>query len=540
MGTLQQDSEVLQKFQDNPVYDVPNRQDYMGGTVSIPPNFGNSIRSSILSSSMETDPYKAILTEMHRIGTLTDPEKATDRWEAVSQLSATADAHIAKATELLSKSAEGLYAVPALERALQENMAADRASPLWIQNLSDSNDTLQVRNELNTAREKARNKTADFIAQSPEIQSIQAAMKTFLHNEASIASANLQAGDKNEIKVMQNIARAGENGIQLAKILNANTPNMSDNDAAIYAIAHIKGDKVLSAMEGAMKDPAILVNIATTTGDPRAKLVVAQMNAESKASGNPQLQEIVRNQTKKDLNLIQEWTTTSEGRAKLEEAFYKNKPDTLKKDKEALAAELTLAQPKDRNAIETNFYRERAMKVLSVGKQEVFAGNIEGWNPGVVEQMKTSTKLSPIISAIKNKTGGQVSLELLAGNIGAIQDPVERSNAKNELLMYLDKASTYENSGIYGGVNTLELKTIVDRGLVGAILQKNGSSIGDYIERGANAVGGIIRDYIVQPTVATAILPSTLLTTPIDRPGYLRKANIEATRKAGKLVGGKE
>lgn len=132
----------------------------------------------------------------------------------------------------IRKQAEMKVGVSVLEKQLATNEAQDRQHPMWATQQSDSKQTEDVRNNLNTARAVADRETAQLIRANPQLAMIEQQMK----GASSLIDYNMRLADRQQGKadVLQDKTEAVMSAIgpEAKDAIWTLRPDLKGNDAA--------------------------------------------------------------------------------------------------------------------------------------------------------------------------------------------------------------------------------------------------------------------------------------------------------------------
>src|SRR4030043_145232 len=293
--TRNKESQAVQDFRNKPAGEgtiIPltgNQRaawnDYLNkpsGTIQpdgIPPSASTAISTPALS-------YQKFAEERSKLSSI---ENIEERGIKASELIGSVQAHVSKTYADTAKTAEAMYGIPELEKALNARILADKKDILYWKYLSDSPITAKIRNDLEQARSLAVGKSKDLINQNPELARLESEAKMLGESEIRLMSLMENRSYKAENKAMQEIAKAGSNGTKIAATLDPALD--TEEKQATWFNNRVKQDPDLGVLATNMNSSEGMLDSVIYTKSGAVTDVVSSLHAQAKAPNNPALQE---------------------------------------------------------------------------------------------------------------------------------------------------------------------------------------------------------------------------------------------------------
>lgn len=413
--------------------------------------------------------FKARTVVIDKIDDL--PTRGTE----VSNLAGDVAGYLAQARVGISKTAEGIYGVPELEKTLVEREAADRASPNYKYFLSDSPVTAKVRTDLEQARTFARQKAADLEKQSPEMAKLDIESRAFLATQDKITTGMMNKSTAQADRDLNMIAQVGIDAIQVGKDLN---PGYTEAESAKFMLT-ARTDPVIRQLVDATASNSseALVGVALANNSARADQLVANKQAVAVAAGNPALIEGAKARALSDIRDMRKMTTDPVRMQKLLARVYT--PDDLEKTNSIRAERSLSLSPAQRLKEEQDFYRNAVLVDKSKTHLANIVTSVNNWDANTLAKVQSDPDMTALISAV-GKEGIPPSLENLVGKVMLIPDNKVKAATISKLKDYVKQTVDVNNRGLYGQVDLMSATAAIDKATAKHVVSRLGAA-GEYL-----------------------------------------------------------
>lgn len=465
-------------------------------------------------------PYKEFETRMNTIRGMTD---SLERMDALGDLNAAYQGHVAKTLGTLRQMADDKAGVTTLMAQVKASEARDPTLPNYKYHMTDSPFTLNLKRNLDEAQRNSALIYADSLTSNVELKSLEGKMNSFVHTENAIVGKMMDGKSSQADKEEALISAVGTNGLIAAGLVDPNLK--TDADKARFASKNYKNPEFAAIMENATR-PQNLVTMAMDKDNAQTVTAVAHMNALLKSSvNNPTEFEAVKANTLKDMKTLQDMISDEGLIATKDKAGGKESDRVKSYEKElenASAYPTAVEKSKATKAAKISL----ALEVFTAQKKQDFLGNVNNWDSFSINHIKTSPNLKPIYDKLLS-AGKEPSIS----NMVKMANTIEDINSKRAIVDEITKVSlaavTLNDKGLYGTVGIKAVENEIDMAIKNSIITNPsllgliGSGVGYAADKakllgapGAMFWGGVARY-------------ANLVTTPIG-PNYWDEVNAKA------------
>lgn len=379
----------------------------------------------------------------------TDPDAAR---ALQAQLNEAAAGEAARIQGEARKHAEDKIGVPLLEASLSQSIRLDRESPGYYPGRGDSQNTMQARQALNTARSAADLEASRTLKSNVTQNSLEAALRTAQMETQRISRIGDKQDQLSNVMESRRIAKEDQQNEKLDTIASSMTEDMKLHARILNPVLANASDRELAASVDKKRESPAYIDTLQANPQTLPKLAAeGNKYASTVLSTREAALGIPKERTDADVGMLREIMTSD---TKLRQALKAISPMT-KEGQNGVDSGLMDISSKSRGskeeqalALENKYAIAR--KYVALQKTNNYMADVSSWG-------STDPELQQAILTSKTITGktsvDDVTNAYVGGAVGA-----ERSAKVEKLISLMQTQAAMQKDSVFGMPNTMAIR----------------------------------------------------------------------------------